>query len=472
MIRLLSASGRRRTRARAAGRPALAAAAMLLAGGCGNDYWYDSGPSAEADVTTPSGVQTGPVKIAFTLTGDIPTTGITVTFSTNGNTFRDATEGTGSDGTTNLVVSPGGTAHTFVWDSGADLDGAREPSVIVRVRPENGSTVKTDAFAVRNSRFMAAVDGAAEGTARLYQLDAVDGSVSFLQGLATGGVDPFDVLFQGGFFFIAHSTSNNVAVLKVDEEGEVLSPVFGSPFACDGTGSKYLATDGSQVFVSNTGTDTISMFHLESGTGVLTRTSGSGVAAAGCRGLAVVSGRLYVASETEGQVLILDIGSGGTLAANSASPVATGGLASPRALAASGSRVYAANFSASIISGFNVVTGGGLEPLTGSPFTVSASGLEDLGSGGTKLLAVSGAGEKLLSLTLDAFGGLTEDAASPIALDGPSFSVKTAGKFAVAGTTTSRNFAVFTIGSTGTLTPVASSPFSAGAEVLRFAVSD
>src|SRR6266508_662212 len=106
MIRAPSASGRGRSGVRApASLALLLAAAALFAAGCGNSYWYGTGPGAEATVTTPSGVQAGLVKVAYTLTGEVPTTNVTVSFSTNGTTFRDATEGPGSDGTTNLAVS-------------------------------------------------------------------------------------------------------------------------------------------------------------------------------------------------------------------------------------------------------------------------------------------------------------------------------------------------------------------------------
>jgi 6-phosphogluconolactonase (cycloisomerase 2 family) len=444
----------------------------LLAAGCKDSYWYGNGPGAAASVTTPSGIQTGAVRVDYKLTGDPAAVNVAFSFSTNGITFRDATAATGGDGTSGLSVSPAGDAHVFVWDSVADLNGAREPSVIVKVAPADGTSGKSDAFAVRNARFLAAVEKTQTGSARLYKLEVSDGSLSFLQTVATGGTDPVDILFQSGLFLLAHQTSNSVAVLKVDEDTSTLSPVAGSPFSADGTGAKYLATDGSHVFLSNTGSETISIFDLNTSTGALTRASGSGAAAAGCRGLAVVSGRLYVASETAGQVLVFDIGSGGTLLANAASPVTAGGLASPRALAVAGTRLYAASASAATIAGFNVLSDGSLAALSGSPFTVSSSGLEEIQAGGTKLFGVTGDGSALIATTLDGSGVLSEDVGSPLGLAGPSFGVRTAGAFVVAGTTTSKDLTVWSVDSGGSLVRAASSPFSAGIEVLRLALWD
>ncbi|HVR76740.1 MAG TPA: beta-propeller fold lactonase family protein, partial [Planctomycetota bacterium] len=414
---------------------------LVALAGCSTDEWLGSGPGAEASVTTPSGVQSGLIEVVYTLSGkDVTQSDVSFSFSRGGGSFRTASEGPGSDGTSNLSVSEGGDTHRFVWDSGMDLGGVREPAVVIRVRPEGGTSDSTGAIAVHNGRFLAAVENRQAGRVRLHELDIVEGGVSFLRTVATGGNDPYDILFQGGFFLIAHRTSNSVAVLTLDEVAETLVPAEGSPFAGDGVGSKYLASDGTRVFVSNTGSSTITVFNFDSATGKLTLGPHSGVFAPGCRSLVTRSSRLYVASETVGQIEIFDIDSDGELFVNGASPVTVGGLASPRAMAIAGSRLYAANAGEATLCGFNFQGGGDLTAIAGSPFGITELGVEQLARNGSKLFAVTGTGERFLSLGIDPLGVVMADAGFPAVLTGPSFTVASAGSVAVLAATTSRRF--------------------------------
>jgi 6-phosphogluconolactonase (cycloisomerase 2 family) len=449
------------------------AAGVYLLDGCSSDAWFGSGPGAEAAVTTPSGVQSGLVNVVYTLTADEPAdTDIKVTFSENGGAFREATEGPGGEGTHDLSASAAGDVHTFVWDSGADLEGERAASIVIRVQPEDGTADTSGTVSVHNSRFLCAVENRSSGRVRFFSLDSVDGSVRLVTSYDTGGTDPYDIIFDNGFFFITHTTSNDVAVFHLDESDAILTTVEDSPFSVDGAGSKYLATDGSRVFVSNTTGGTISIMNLDAGTGKLSVNPNSGVAAAGCRSLAVRSGRLYVASETLGQILIFDISSDGELLENAASPVTTGGLSSPRSLALAGTRLFAANLSSASICGFNCQGDGSLTPIAGSPFTVSTSGIEQLSRNQSKLFASTGSNDAMVSMSIDSLGSLSEDIGSPSGLTGPSFNVQSGGGVVVTGTTTSRHLEVWTISSAGTLSAASSSPFNAAIEVLRLGISD
>lgn len=59
---------------------------------------------------------------------------VTVEYSIDGGvTWSECTEGVGGDGTISLSTSPGGTLHTFAWDTLAD--GVRGQRVLVRVSP-------------------------------------------------------------------------------------------------------------------------------------------------------------------------------------------------------------------------------------------------------------------------------------------------------------------------------------------------
>jgi len=446
---------------------------MALLAGCKRDELFGKGPGAEASVTTPSGVQSGLVSVVYTLTSDdVTQTDVGVTYSSDGNTFRRATEGDGGSGTENLAVSPGGTTHTFVWDSGADLEEARETAVLIRVKPEDGVGDITSAITVHNARYLCAVEDRAAGRVRLYRADVVDGSLRLIGSFDTEGADPYDVTYSSGFFLVAHESSSDVAVLQLDEGSETLLAVEGSPFRSDGPGARYLTVGGGHVFVSNSGGGTITVFNLDTSSGKLTLNTHSGVPAPGCRSLVTRSSRLYVASESTGGILIFDISTDGELLPNGASPITTGGLADPRALGFASTRLYAANAAGTTICAFNFLGDGSLSPITGSPFTVSASGIESLVRNGTKLLGATGAGGQLLSLSIDSFGALSEDAGSPISLSGPSYTVASAGEVVIAGTTTSRELLSWTIDTAGALADTDSSPEDAGVEILRIALSN
>jgi hypothetical protein len=94
------------------------------------------GARPSAAVTTPVGPQMGNVTVGYSLTdaeSDVLT--IAVEYSVDGGTtWSPATAGTGGDGTTALGSSPGGVAHTFVWESRTDLVAVNGPVATVQVR--------------------------------------------------------------------------------------------------------------------------------------------------------------------------------------------------------------------------------------------------------------------------------------------------------------------------------------------------
>ncbi|MGQ9589718.1 MAG: beta-propeller fold lactonase family protein [Planctomycetota bacterium] len=450
---------------------AAACAAAFAAAGCA-DYWFGTGPGAVASVTTPSGILSGDIAFAYTLSGKDGTADIAVSYSTDGTTFRRATEGPGSDGTRGLAVLKAGVSHTFVWSSGVDLPGARHESVVLRIAPEDGDSGSTSPFRLHNGRYLGAVESVAAGASskvRLYSADVSSGRVSFVQSLASGGTGAYDILYDRGIFYVANETSDSISALQLLEDARALMPVAGSPFAAGISGPRYLATDGTRLFVSGTG-NSIAALDRDQTTGALAYRSSAAVE--GPRGLLVRSGYLYVASETTGNIFVFDVDSGGTLYANPSSPISAGGTVAPRSLLLAGLRIYAASASSPEIAGFNILAGGGLAPLGASPFPLSVAAPEKLVLNGSRLFAVSGAGERLVAATIDPFGSVAEDAASPVALGGPSYGLATADAIVVAATTASEELAVWTLVGTSSLAPAAGSPFAAGAEIARIALSD
>ena len=96
-------------------------------------------PPPTATVATPSAAQSGDVAISYSLVeAASDPCNIQVQYSSDaGATWYTATAGSGGEGTMNLAASPTGTAHTFVWNSFADLGNTANASVQIRVVPIN-----------------------------------------------------------------------------------------------------------------------------------------------------------------------------------------------------------------------------------------------------------------------------------------------------------------------------------------------
>ena len=441
--------------------------------GCDEESLFGGGePPADVAVSTPAGIQSGDVTVIYTLSGDDgQTTDIAVSYSDDGGSvYRQATEGSGGDGLANLGMSSGGELHTFVWDSQSNLPGRRESSVRIRIRPAAGKSGTSGSIVVQNAQYLAAAEEDQIGRVRLSRVDVIDGTMTPLGTELTGGDNPYDVIFEEGYFLVVHRSSNDVAVLELDDQIEELVAVSGSPFSCDGIGSRHLVTNGGQVFVSNTDSESITIFDFDTATGALELLAESNVPAPGCQGMAIRSAWLFVASRANDEILIFDIASDGELFQNTASPVSSGGLSGPAVFARVGTYLYVANANASTLSAFSISGTGALITLAGSPFTISG-GAQRLVANGTDLFAVSGSAAGVLSFDTDPFGVVTEDAASPLTLSGPSYAVATAAMVVVAATTTSEEYSVYTISGSG-LTETSNSPRDAQAPILRVAFSD
>jgi len=453
----------------------IASAALLVSLiGCSRDDLFGPGGGVSVSVSTPTGVQTGAVRIVFTLSDDDETTAdIAVRYSADGGaTFLPATAAAASVGTSSLTVSPTGTSHAFVWDSAADLGDARIEDARIRISSDGGKNDATEDFALHNGRFLVVSRDVQAAQLSLYRLDANDGDLMAVQTVNSGGQRPWDVLFHDDRFFVANRDSNDVSVLALDESTPKLTSIDSSPFATDGTGGKYLATDGNYLFVANIGSATISVFDIDSDTGALTLTASSGVAAAHCRTMVARSGRLYVASENDGAILVFDIGANGNLEVHAHSPIKTGGLASPVALARVGTRLYAANWGAATLAGFNIGTDGSLTAIAGAPFTFTGSQALAIAAtpAADRLFVATQSVGSFASMALDVLGIATQDTASPYTAKGTTHTAVAVGDVVVVGSGAGKSVESFTIASGGTLTAADDETLSV--EVGRLGVSD
>jgi len=137
--------------------------AIMVLFGCGREH-----PIPRVEITTPISPQSGDMVIISYILYDLegrPAT-IEVEYSVDGLSWKAATEGTGGDGKTSLVSAARGKAHSFVWNSVADLGYADYNTVYIRIRPttkRTGNWARSGAFSVRNRKWNANVVVSANG---------------------------------------------------------------------------------------------------------------------------------------------------------------------------------------------------------------------------------------------------------------------------------------------------------------------
>ncbi len=222
---------------------------------------------------------------------------------------------------------------------------------------------------------------------------------------------------------------NSVSAFSVGSNG-ALTPVPGSPFPTGGSSTGFTVTDTSQIVVTivpgnflyatNTASNSITGFSIDTSTGALTPIPGS--------------------------------------------PFATGGqLTSCGSLAVTPHRqfLYAGNCASSNISAFNIASNGALTPIPGSPFSTSPQGFLPVYlkvSPDSKFLTE----DDFLMFSIGSDGTLTPVPGSPFAFGfSPSQEVNCGSNllFAPIDTSGHGGVNVLQVASNGVLTPIAGSPF-------------
>ncbi|MCI0343097.1 MAG: IPT/TIG domain-containing protein [Planctomycetales bacterium] len=306
--------------------------------------------------------------------------------------------------------------------------------------------------------------------------------------------------------FVAHSTSNDVAVLNFTDSTGALAAATGSPFGAGtgASGTSALASyfdpsgPGTVLYAANTSSNSITAYTVNATTGALTMIgSGPTILASGGLGPSLLR---VVALTTGGRVLYsLNVGNPPTTAPSVSilsingttgaltelggtppqSPVSLGtGTSGPADWVISGATLFVSCSGSDQISALGIGTTGALTPLTGSPVSTGS------GSGPTVLHVLHGGAYLYASHTAaGSLGGYQIAVSSPlIALAGTPISTGSgssplgiatnSGALFVAGSGTG-NVAVFSVStSTGALGSVTGSPFAAGttpvaAEVLN-----
>ncbi len=244
---------------------------------------------------------------------------------------------------------------------------------------------------------------------------------------------------------------NSVSGFAVD--AGTLGPIAGSPFATGPAGtvgthgglysSNRIIVVGDFLYASNTGSNSISAFTIDSSTGALTlvgspfATQGSNSSTlSGISLAATADGKYLYAGTTDGNITIYSIDSttGALTPMTSGSPVSAGGATTSMKVTPNGKFLAVALYNSNKVAMFAIQSGGGLTPVSGSPFTANQ------GSGYITGIDINCAGTLL-------FAGR----------NGPDIDV-------------------FNINSDGTLSELTNSPFSTGSvssnQVVALSVDD
>lgn len=270
---------------------------------------------------------------------------------------------------------------------------------------------------------------------------ASDGTLSLNTTTSDGATGPYEALIDpSGQYLLVTNTGlpGSVSVFSIDSSSGALTAVTGSPFyANDSPSSIAMPPAGNLVYVSNPSSGMVTGFTFDAATGVLSQVPGS--------------------------------------------PFSSGAGASALAIDNSGQFLYVANTSASNpgsgvignISGFSINVNGGLQNISGSPFTPS------IGTGPSTLVAVPnssflyattpGSSFSIWCFQIDSVSGqLTVANQSPFSQTaGGQFAlIDTNGNYFFIGSEESKEIAAYTYDTnTGQPTAVLNSPFSINGQV-------
>jgi 6-phosphogluconolactonase len=231
------------------------------------------------------------------------------------------------------------------------------------------------------------------------------------------GLNPLSMVMDsnGKFVFVANQGSNSISVFSVDGGTGLLTEITGSPFATP-AGPSALAMTGTTLFVANQGAGTVSVYAVDQASGNLTQAAGSPFAAGTSPTALDVdsSGKfLYVADQATNSVLAFAV-AGSSLSAISGSPIAAG--TAPVSVRVVGSSVYVANSGSGNVSGYSIGGSGALTAISGSPFSAGTNPayIASGNSGGLVFVANQGS-DNISVFQVGGGGALTAAGGSPVA---------------------------------------------------------
>ncbi len=188
------------------------------------------------------------------------------------------------------------------------------------------------------------------------------------------------------------ATVNKIAVFSIGSTGG-LTPVSGSPFTSSGADASGVDINcqSNELFIGNAlmGPAQVDVFNFPPSGGSMTEVSGSpfsGASTPSVQNSSVVKlspdgSELFVSNQYSNSVTVFSVGTGGTLSLVAGSPFMSGVGQLPAGLATDqkGTFLYSANKTGSTVSSLAISAGGILSGASGSPFPdLSSTGLESL----------------------------------------------------------------------------------------------
>jgi 6-phosphogluconolactonase (cycloisomerase 2 family) len=231
------------------------------------------------------------------------------------------------------------------------------------------------------------------------------------------GLNPLSMVMdsKGKFVFVANQGSNSISVFSADSGTGLLTEITGSPFAT-AAGPSGLAMTGNTLFVANQGAGKVSVYTVDATSGKPTEVAGSPFPAGTSPSALDVdsSGKfLYVADMAAGSVLAFSIASSGQLTAIPGPPIEPG--TAPVNVRVVGSSVYVANSGTGKVSGYTIGGSGALTPIGGSPFSAGANPVYIASGNSGKLVFVANQGSNNVSVfQVGDSGALTPAGGSPV----------------------------------------------------------
>ena len=287
--------------------------------------------------------------------------------------------------------------------------------------------------------------------------------------------------------FVYEANADQVSIFQVDSTSGVVQSTP-SPASSAQIPGGIIATSNNFLYVTEAAGSggVVFGYSVSTSTGALTALTGSpfntGVAQpAGGMAVDPAGKFLYITEPNTNQVAAFTIGSNGALTAITGSPFTTNDIRPTAAVVdSSGKFLYVSNTASSLgtISAFSINSStGALAPVVGSPFTTlvnGAPGFLSVDPKGSHLYAPMSGVSSIVGFDFDSSGILTPIVGSPFTAGSAPSSVVVdpSGKFLFSANFNSNDVSAFTINSSdGSLTPIAGSPFAASNNPFQVAIN-
>lgn len=293
------------------------------------------------------------------------------------------------------------------------------------------------------------------GTVQAFSVNSSNGTLSRIGNAVNAGTSPQAMAIHSSNRFLYVASLEGILAFSIHSEGSLFS-LAGSPFS-PGTGPIALATDvnGKFLYALNSLSTSISVFQIDNSSGALTARTGSPAMSGTPLNLVVApnAGSIYVAEGTTG-VAVFHVDSSGGITGGSVAAPPSGSKAQDLAVAPNGTLLYASN-GGSGAAAYSISSSGDLttQPITGSPFIQSgASGADSLTVDPTgKFVYVANNGSGNVSgFAILGGGSLTPLSSSPFAagIRPAAVRVESGGKFVyVANTGSSPDISIYSVDS-------------------------